>query len=80
MVASLTRPFEAWCECPNCDRIDAHLISEPSQCIPVETGRSEVIQFGCSAPVRVDVHYDCDDEREFTVMRTCRCGHRWGEV
>jgi hypothetical protein len=81
------RKFEAWVSCPRCARFAMHDFRLPKPAPTVEeieaweaiVDRIEVMGFGLGL---VRVYEDPPrpvDESEFEVIRTCKCGHKWGE-
>ena len=63
--------FEAWTQCPSCDRIAVHRMREPVTKTPAKQWES-ARQLGTAlAQIQTEAGYD--------TIRICECGQEWGQ-
>lgn len=73
-----TSSFEAYTHCGGCGKLDYHPMREPRR---VRSDRARSLKTVVSRRGEVDIQVwgGWTLEENFDVIRTCSCGHEWGQ-
>jgi len=74
--------FTAWCLCPSCGRLDCHGLRVPAPfdpTNPLHVALDQITMYGWVAGLGLN-KLSPSQEADYEVIRTCRCGHEWGQM
>lgn len=76
--------FEAIADCPRCGRLDIHQLRAPDltkpEPEPYEPERQRIIRFDGTVVRTIETTTPPMREADYEIIRTCKCGHEWGQT
>ncbi len=73
--------FTAWSMCPSCKLVDCHSLRQPRSYDPhdpLQVAFDKIVMMQWINGFGLE-HMSPSQEQAYEVIRTCRCGHEWGQ-